>query len=84
MFNLTRLWDRHYQQGVSGSYHGDMARTFSLILDDTECDIGCRQAVWRAIQVHLSIERSTSFKGRRWFYERFEASPRYIGHDLPP
>lgn len=65
------LWRRHYHNDVSGSFHGDMARTYKDMLDDRDCDETARLLIMIAIGIHKDIERSPYYIGRRWFTEVF-------------
>lgn len=64
------LWRRHYQHGITGSYHGDMARAFALMLADPDCDGNARRKLHGAIRIHCTAERWPEHEGRKWFCER--------------
>jgi hypothetical protein len=66
------LWERHYSVGVTGSFYGDMAHAFTLMLNDRDCGPLEREQLLNAIRVHCRLERASSHAGRRWFCERFE------------
>lgn len=68
---IQALWDRYFHEGVTGSYHGDMAHAFASMLEDVECSPVTKQKVWRAILVHMAIERRHDHQGRKWFCERW-------------
>lgn len=65
------LWARHYQPGLTGSFHGDMAAAFDAISRDPDCDLQVAQMMRYASAVHMGIERDPRHEGRRWFCERF-------------
>ena len=69
-YNITMLWKRHYVSGVTGSYHGDMARAYAAMLDDPECDRSTASKMRGAINIHMHAERHPAHTGRHWFCER--------------
>ena len=71
---IQTLWRRHYHEGVTGSYHGDMAHAFKVMLADTDCGHLDRRKMLRAIDEHKRIERGPKYEGRQWFCEAFAPS----------
>ena len=69
---IETLWKRHYHPGVTGSYHGDMARAFKAMLADPDCDDRARESVVRAIRKHKQLEATTpDLPGGKCFSELF-------------
>ena len=68
--NIAWLWKRHYHV-VTGSFHGDMARAYELMLADPRCGDDDKSRLQQAIRIHMSLEREPGHEGRKWFCERF-------------
>lgn len=68
---IEMLWARHYEPGLTGSYHGDMALAFQKMLDDRDCNGETREKVRRSIWHHTKAEASPQHTGRRPFSGRF-------------
>lgn len=68
---IQALWNRHYHEGVTGSYHGDMAHAYKAMLADSDCDHLTRRKLLLAINHHITAEHSPRYTGRRWFCEAF-------------
>lgn len=76
------FWRRHYHPGVTGSFRGDMAHAFALIVADPESKFydGVIRALWRSVRIHMEIERSPRYTGgRKWFCEKFGLELERIG-----
>lgn len=68
---LHALWNRYYHPGVTGSFHGDMARAFQAILQDSDCDRKTHDKIQRSVREHRAVENSVLYKGTKWFCEVF-------------
>lgn len=73
---IQALWNRHYHEGVTGSYHGDMAHAYKAMLADSDCDHITRRKLLLAIDQHKHIETLLQHTGRRWFTEAFPTNTR--------
>ncbi len=68
---IAALWNRFYQPGTTGSFHGDMAAAFDAIAKSNELSLGEARKLRTAISIHMQIERSAKHVGRKWFCEKF-------------
>ena len=71
MTTFQKLYWRHYEKGLTGSYHGDMAATLDKVAHDPGFDRDAADDWARAVNAHMATERKPAYRGRKWFCERF-------------
>jgi hypothetical protein len=77
---LEIFWKKHYVSGVTGSYHGDMAHTFTKILNDEDFQYYPKayNQVVQSVRIHRHVESNFTFTERKWFCEKFPELPAYL------
>lgn len=81
---IQLLWTRHYQPGVTGSFHGDMAHALVAMLADPDCDRDCKIVIEHCIRVHAAMELAPTHTGRKYFCEQWGTkAERAVWRDQP-